>query len=217
LVKNFIHRWKEKEKQPSIVSRIKKIGQPSTSVKDQISLVTQRIDLQTKSLEIAEKRFETRDADIFNRVVKAISERDNPRANILATELSEIRKVEKMLLHASLALESVSMRLRTVSEMGDLVTALAPAASVLNTVRSEMCTILPEAGSELGNIGNLLTEIVSTTNQSSDVPVSVGVRVDSEAQMILQEAELAAEEKLKEQLPEITTRNTFKRAASIDA
>jgi division protein CdvB (Snf7/Vps24/ESCRT-III family) len=217
LVKNFIHSWKEKEKQPSIVSRIKKIGQSSTSVKDQISLVTQRIDLQTKSLEIAEKRFETRDADIFNRVVKSISERDNARANILATELSEIRKIEKMLLHASLALESVSMRLKTVSEMGDIVTALAPAASVLNTVRSEMCTILPEAGSELGSIGNLLTDIVATTNQSTDVPVSVGVRVDSEAQMILEEAELAAEEKLKEQLPEITTRNTFKKATSIDA
>ena len=45
-----------------------------------------------------------RDKEIFQRVVKAMTERDTARANILATELGEIRKVEKMLSHASLAL-----------------------------------------------------------------------------------------------------------------
>ncbi len=217
MVKNLLHKWKGKEKQPSLVSKIKGLGQPSDNIKDQIVQVTQRINIQTKSLELAEKRFQNRDADMFNRVVRAISERDNARANIYATELSEIRKVEKMLLHASLALESVSMRLTTVSEMGDLVAALAPAASVLSTVKSEMCTILPEAGSELGNIGNLLTEIVTSTNSSTEVPTDVSVKIDADAQMILQEAEIAAEKKLREQLPEINNRNAFKMATSLDS
>ena len=141
------------------------MAKPQENLKEQISLVTQRLDAQTRTLDAAVHRFEVRDADIFQRVVKAMTERDTARANILATELGEIRKVEKMLTHASLALQSVSMRLSTVSEMGDVVAVLSPAKSMLNNIRSEMCSILPEASQELGNIGNLLSDIVTTTNQ----------------------------------------------------
>ncbi len=202
MVKSFGSRWKSKEKDESVVSKITNIGKPSVSLKDQISVVSQRLDLQTKTLDAAVQRFEMRDAEIFKRVIKAMSDRDNARANILASELSEIRKVEKMLTHASLALQSVSMRLNTVSEMGDLVAILSPAKGVLNSIRTEMCGILPEASQELGSIGGLLSEIVTTTNQGTDIPMD-NARASPEAMQILEEAELAAEMKLKDQLPEI--------------
>jgi len=202
LVKSFGNLWKSKEKEESMITKITNIGKPSVSLKEQINVVTQRLELQTKTLDNAVQRFEMRDAEIFRRVVKAMSERDNARANILASELSEIRKVEKMLTHASLALQSVSMRLNTVSEMGDLVSILSPAKGVLNGIRTEMCSILPEASQELGNIGSLLSEIVVTTNQGTDIPVD-NARASPEALQILEEAEIAAEIKLKDQLPEI--------------
>jgi len=208
-------RWTEKEKEPSVVSKIKNIGKPSENLKEQISLVTQRLDVQTRTLDNAVKRFETRDADIFKRVVKAISERDNARANILATELGEIRKVEKMLTHASLALQSVSMRLSTVSEMGDVMAVLSPAKSMLNNIRSEMCSILPEASQELGNIGNLLSDIVTTTNQGTDMPVNT-IMASADALQILEEAEVAAENRLKEQIPEAATGIAINKRTSIE-
>ena len=204
MVNRFVDRWKDKERPTSVVFKIKNVGKPSENLKEQISGVTQRIDSQTKTLDNAVARFQRRDTDIFNRVVKALSERDEARANILSTELSEIRKVEKMLSHASLALQSVSMRLSTVSEMGDLVTALSPAKNVLNDIRSEMSNIFPEASQELGNIGNLLSDIVTTTNQSTSMPVDIG-KATPEAGQILEEAESAAKKKLEEQLPNITT------------
>ncbi len=216
LGKRFVDRWKDKESESSLVSKIKSIGKPSENLKQQISLVTQRLDTQSKTLDNAVQRFEIRDADIFRRIVKALSEHDEARANILATELWEIRKVEKMLMHASLAMESVSMRLNTVSEMGDLVTVLGPAASVLNNIRSGMCTVLPEASQELECIGNLLTDIVVSTNQSSEMPLNVG-KASAEAEKILQEAELAAEKKLREQLPEAAAGNALKKRTSIEA
>jgi division protein CdvB (Snf7/Vps24/ESCRT-III family) len=148
--------------------------------------------------------------------VKALSERDKARANILASELWEIRKVEKMLMQESLALESVSMRLSTVSEIGDLVTVLAPAASVLNSIRSGMSTILPEAGQELENIGSLLTDIVTSTNQSTEMPVNIGT-VNADAEKILEEAELAAGNRLKEQFPEVATGVAISKKTSIEA
>ena len=217
LVKKFLDKWKDKEKeQPSLSTKIKSIVKPSENVKDQINLVIQRLDVQTKKLDIAVKRFENRDAAVFQCVVKALSDRDKARANILASELWEIRKVEKMLMQESLALESVSMRLSTVSEIGDLVTVLAPAASVLKNIRSGMSTVLPEAGQELENIGSLLTDIVVSTNQSTETPMNIG-RVNEEAEKILAEAELAAENRLKEQFPEAATEVAISKKTIIEA
>jgi division protein CdvB (Snf7/Vps24/ESCRT-III family) len=216
LVNHFVDRWKEKEKQPSIASKIKNIGKPSESLKQQINVVTQRINVQTRKLDTAVKRFESRDAELFKRVVKALSERDTARANVFASELSEVRKVEKMLMHASLALESVSMRLNTVSELGDLVTVLAPAASVLNNIRSGMSAVFPEASQELENIGGLLSEIVTTTNQSTGMPMNVNT-ANLEAEKILEEAELAAEKKLRNQFPDVADGAAVHERTSVEA
>jgi len=204
LVDQFVDRWKEKEQQSSIVSKIKEFGKPSNGLKQQINTVIQQIEVQKLKLNNASSRFEKRDATLFMRTVKALSEKDTMRANVLAGELAEIRKVEKMLMHATLALESVSLRLNTVSELGDIVTVIAPAADVLNNIRSGMTGIFPEAGRELENIGTLLTDIVSTTNQNTGTPVNIG-NASAEATKILEEAEAAAEKKLKEQFPEIST------------
>lgn len=216
MVNRFVDRWKEKEKQPSIASKIKNIGKPSESLKQQINVVTQRINVQTRKLDTAVKRFESRDAELFKRVVKALSERDTARANVFASELSEVRKVEKMLMHASLALESVSMRLNTVSELGDLVTVLAPAASVLNNIRSGMSTVFPEASQELENIGGLLSEIVTTTNQSTGMPMNVNT-ANAEAEKILEEAELAAEKRIRDQFPDVAAGAAMRERTSVEA
>ena len=143
----FVDRWKKKEEQPTLVEKVKSVVKPQENLKEQISPGHPTHRRPNQNLDTAVQRFQSRDADIFNRVVKAFSERDEARANILATELAEIRKIEKMLTHASLAMQSVSMRLNTVSEMGDLVAVLSPAKSVINSVRSGMCDILPEASS----------------------------------------------------------------------
>lgn len=217
MVRGFTDRWKPKEtEEQSLVSKIKNVGQPSVNLKDQITMVTQRLDIQTKTLDAAVLRFQNRDAEVFNRIVKAMSQRDQARANILATELSEIRKVEKMLSHASLALQSVSMRLSTVSELGDVVAVLSPAKSLLNNVKTEMCSIMPEASQELGNIGNLLSEIVTTTNQSNDMPTNT-VMASADALQILEEAEVAAESRLKDRLPEIGFEHNVQKKTSLEA
>jgi division protein CdvB (Snf7/Vps24/ESCRT-III family) len=212
----FINKWKEKEETPSVISKIKNIAKPQENLKEQIGMVTQRLDAQTRTLDDAVHRFEMRDKEIFQRVVKAMTERDSARANILATELGEIRKVEKMLSHASLALQSVSMRLSTVSEMGDLVTILSPAKGMLNSIRSEMCSILPEASMELGNIGNLLSDITATTNQGADEPVNM-IMASADALQILEEAEVAAENRLREKIPEAAFGAAINKRSSLEA
>ena len=217
MAKGFTDKWTQKEKESSVVDKIKKVAAPEVSLKDQITSVTQRLDMQTKTLDGAVLRFQNRDAEIFNRIVKAMANHESARANILATELSEIRKVQKMLSNASLALQSVSMRLATVSEMGDLVAILSPARGVLSSVRTEMCSIFPEASEELGTIGNLLSDICTTSSQDLNVPDAV-VAPNTEALQILEEAEIAAERRLNQQLPEVElpSENNIRRRTSIE-
>ncbi len=212
----FINRWKSKEPEPSLTTKIKNISKPQENVKDQINMVIQRLDVQTKTLDTAVQRFQNRDAVLFQSVVKAIANRDTPRANIYANELGEIRKVEKMLIQESLALESVSMRLRTVSEVGDLVAVLAPAASVLSTVRSGMSGILPQASQELESIGSLLGDICNQTSQSSDSPVNIAA-ANEDALAILAEAEVAAEKRVRDQFPEVSSEIAMNRRESMEA
>ena len=200
----FVDRWTEKSQNPSLISKITGVGKSSQGLKKQIKIVLQRIEIQKQKLNNAQSRFEKRDATLFKRTVKALSERDTMRANVLAGELAEIRKVEKMLMHSSLALESVSLRLNTVSELGDAVAIIAPAAGVLNNIRSGMAGVFPDADRELESIGTLLTDIVSSTNQSTGTPVNIGT-ASLEAEKILEDAEEAAERRLKEKLPEIST------------
>ncbi len=198
-----LFRWKQNGEKETVVSKIVNATKSQESIKEQIVNVTQRLDAQTRTLDAAVKRFEMRDAEIFKKVVRAMENREHARANIYATELSEIRKIEKMLSHASLALQSVSIRLNTVSEMGDLVTVLSPASTVLNSIRSEMGNIMPEASQELGNIGGILSEICSTTS-SQYTDNSINVRAaNEEALKILEEAEVVAGNRLKSQLPEM--------------
>lgn len=212
----FISHWKSKEqKESALTSKIKSIGKPVENVKDQINMVIQRIDNQNRSLDAAIQRFQNRDVAIFQSVVKAIANRDQARANIYANELGEIRKVEKMLIQESLALESVSMRLRTVSEVGDLVAILGPASSVLNTVRTGMSGILPQASQELESIGRLLGDICTQTSQSSEPPVNLGT-VNEDALAILEEAEVAAEKRIRDQFPEVGTEVVMNKRASVE-
>ena len=217
MARSFVKNWKNNDGDDSLVSKIKNVAKPSEgNLKQKIADVTQRLDSQTKSLDSAVSRFQSRDKEIFGRILKAMSQRDKARANILATELSEIRKVEKMLSHASLALQSVSMRLSTVSEFGDIVAALNPARAVLGTIKTEMCTVFPEASQELGNIGNLLSDICSNTTQDMSMPADLSAST-SEAMQILQEAEFAAEKNLRESLPELDLSRPMQRKTEMES
>ena len=201
--KGFISRWRKRKEPPSLTERIKSVGSSPGSLKQQITDVIRQIDIQVAKLDRVGRRFGKRDSTIFKRVVQALSERDTARANILASELSEIRKVEKMLMHAKLAMESVSMRLNTVTELGDIITAIAPAANVLGNIQSEMADVFPEADYELENIGGLLNEIAVSTTQTSGMSVNAEA-ANTEAEKILEEAEKAAEEHIKQQLPDVS-------------
>jgi len=165
-------------------------------------MAVRRLDLQIQKLDQAGERFSKRDQSIFARIVDAYTKHDMARANVFASELAEIRKMEKMIMHARLALEQIGLRLRTVSELGDVVSTLGPAVSVLNAVKTGMANMFPEAERELGQIGDILSGIIMEAGQNTGFSMNFETS-NEDAQKILTEAATVAEQKIKEKFPEL--------------
>jgi division protein CdvB (Snf7/Vps24/ESCRT-III family) len=198
----FAKRWEESSEQQPFATRVKESLRPPGPLKPRLDMAIRRIELQVQRLDQANERFSDRDKKIFARIVEAYTKHDMARANVFANELAEIRKMEKMIMHGRLALEQIVLRLRTVSELGDIVTTLAPAVSVLSSVKSGMTAIFPEAERELGQIGNMLNGIMIDAGQSTGLTINFE-SANEDAQKILTEASSVAEQRIKEKFPEL--------------
>jgi division protein CdvB (Snf7/Vps24/ESCRT-III family) len=198
----FAKRWEEAPDQQPFATKIKESLRPPGPLKPRLDMAIRRIELQVQRLDQASDRFNERDKKIFARIVEAYTKHDMARANVFANELAEIRKMEKMIMHGRLALEQIVLRLRTVSELGDIVTTLAPAVGVLSSVKNGMAAIFPEAERELGQIGNMLNGIIIDAGQSTGLTINFD-SANEDAQKILAEASSVAEQKIKEKFPEL--------------
>jgi division protein CdvB (Snf7/Vps24/ESCRT-III family) len=200
LTAKFTKKWGKGYKEPAIKERIKEAVRSPEPLKPRLDLAVRHIELQIQKLDKATNRLTERDKSIFNRIVKAYSKHDMPRANVFANELAGIRKMEKMIMHSRLALEQIALRLSTVSELGDVVTTLGPAVGVLRSVRDGMSAVFPEAERELGQIGNLLGGMITDVGQNTGVSIDFETAND-DAQNILDEAATVAEHKINEKFP----------------
>lgn len=198
----FAKKWGEGIDETPMSTRIKEAVRPPGPLKPRLNYAIKGIELQIQRLDKASTRFSERDTSIFARIVKAYSKHDMTRANIYANELAEIRKMERMIIHARLALEQIVLRLSTVSELGDVVSTLAPAVGVLRSVKNGMAAVFPEAERELGNIGNLLSGIIMDAGHNSGMNINFETASD-DAQKILTEAATVAEQKVKEKFPDL--------------
>jgi division protein CdvB (Snf7/Vps24/ESCRT-III family) len=125
----FANRW-EKSSDPSFAVKVKDAVRPPGPLKPRLDAATKGIEMQIQRLDQASHRFQDRDKTIFNRIVDAYAKHDTARANVFANELAEIRKMEKMIFHAKLALEQITLRLKTVTELGDVAITLLPVVGV---------------------------------------------------------------------------------------
>ena len=202
LSERFGKKWESRREEQPFTSRIKEAVKPPGPLKPRLDFAVRRIELQTQKLDQATERFSQRDKSIFARIVDSYTKHDTARANVFANELAEVRKMQRLIINAGLALEQIVLRLRTVTELGDVVSTLGPAVGVLRSVRAGLASVFPEAENELGEIGNLLSGIMIEAGQSSGMTLNFDT-VNEDAQGILTEAATVAEQRMKEKFPEL--------------
>jgi len=143
-----------------------------------------------------------KDSALFNKIVAATQKHDSARASVYANELGELRKMNRMVTQSRLALEQINLRLNTISDMGDIITTLAPATSILSGMRQSLSGLVPEAESGMSEISSLLGGILVDAGSVSGSSIDFGV-ANEEAESVLSEAAAVAESRMQGTFPEI--------------
>ncbi len=200
---NFGEKW-VREQKPGMGDKVKEAIRPSGPLKPRLEDAVRAIQTQVARLDATCTKLKERDAAIFNKVVTAIQKHDTQHASVYANELAEVRKMNKMVTSSRLALEQIVLRLNTVTELGDIVVTLAPAMSVIRSVKSGIISVLPEAEREINEISGLLSSILVDAGQTSGASLNFEA-ANEDAEKILAEASAVAEQRMKERFPELPT------------
>ena len=105
---------------------------------------------QISKLESISFKMQEKDQLIFKRVVQALRSHETQYVKALSGELSEVRKMNKMISSARLALEQVELRLNTINELGDVVVVTLSPMSVMKGIQGGLSCMVPEADHSFG-------------------------------------------------------------------
>ena len=197
----FAGRW-EKQNSQSLGNKVRESVRNPGPLKPRLDLAVRQIQVQVAKLDSTSSKLRERDNAIFNKVVVSLQKHDSQHASVYANELAEIRKMNKMVTQAKLALEQIVLRLNTITELGDIVVTLTPAMSVMRSVKRGLAGVLPEAEGEIGEISGLLSSILVDAGTVGGYSLNFEA-ANEDAERILAEASAVAEQGMKEKFPDI--------------
>ncbi len=199
---SFASNWQRKEKSPGFVDRLRGSTRPSTPLKTQVEEANRQVRILISQLDNTVNRIKQRDSTIFKNVVSCLAKHDTQHASIYANELSEVRKMGKMVTQAQLAMEQISLRLGTINDLGEIASTLAPAVSVIRGMKDDLRMALPEADAEIGEISGLLSSVLVDASASQGISLNF-TAANEDAQKVLDEAASVAEERMQADFPAI--------------
>ncbi len=199
---SFSSRWQRKDQGPGLVDRLRGTVRPPTPLKSQIEQANRQIRLLISQLDGTVNRIKQRDSTIFKNVVSSLAKHDMQHAAVYANELSEIRKMGKMVTQAQLAMEQISLRLGTITDLGEIANTLAPAVSVIKNMKEGLSNALPDADREINEISGLLSSVLVDASTSGGISLNFDA-ANEDAQRVLEEAAAVAEQRMKDSFPEI--------------
>src|SRR2546426_1703333 len=186
---------------PSLTDRIREAIKP-TPMKQRIQFASHKLRLQTTKLERSITQMESRDQTLRDKCTKALEARDTQTATVFANECVQIRKLIKTSLRSQISLEQALLRLDTVEQFGDMVHSMGSVRGLLGTVRGELEGKLPEISTGIHDIEDSLENLTTEIGEVGDADGTYVLPSDDSAR-VLKEADLMAEQKMREKFPEI--------------
>ena len=180
---------------------------PQEPLKPRIEEAQSKLQIQLSKLEKISAKLREKDNVIFKRVVHSLQNHDSHYAKILSNELSQVRKMTRMVDSAKIAFEQIQLRLNTMTELGDVVVTLSPAMSVIKGIQGGLASMMPQADQSFGQISDLLGNIMSESGQltatAAAAPEITNTGLNEEAMKILEEASTMIEENTKSKFPDL--------------
>jgi division protein CdvB (Snf7/Vps24/ESCRT-III family) len=171
---------------------------PNFPVKPRIESVMNDTQLQISKLDVKISKMKGREETLFIKVVDAMKSHDIAHTKILSFELAQLRKNQRTLNQARIALEQVSMRISTIHVLSEIMKTLEPAMSPVKGLKSDFEISVPSTDTELNYMQMLTASILSDSNQNNEIDI-IGMNIaelseNDDIGHIINEASEVAEE-----------------------
>ena len=177
---------------------MEKSGQFYYDVNNAVSV----INAQISNLKSIDSKFSNMDVSFNSKIAQNIKLGNNALANVMANELSAIRRLRKNTQNASLALEVVAIRFSTMTEFSMMMDTINPTVEMLTDIQKDLSKVVPSATDVLSQVHSISSDVLV----NSDINVNgekISSVVDKDALLILNDVQNNLEDEAKEKLPEI--------------
>jgi division protein CdvB (Snf7/Vps24/ESCRT-III family) len=175
------------------ISPLKLFTGRSGGYKVKIASALREIETQRRELENMRGRLGERRQRLFETTVRALQDKNRSKATIYAGEHAELRKVIRVVEASELALTQVSLRLQSMTEIGDAMMHVNVAFRSLKNVSKTMEGVMPALDDASSNINSTLTETMARMGQLSP-SISVDVRTENSEDLVEQARRFADEQ-----------------------
>ena len=148
-----------------------------------------------------EKKLASIEACYFDQITSNIKSGNNSRAKMLATELSNLRRLRRSTQHTNIALEAIVIRFSTINEFAMILDTIDPTIDMIKGIQTELSKVIPAASVALSEVSTVTTDLLLNVNVKADARISTPV--DADALSILNEVEGMLENEAKAKLPEV--------------
>ena len=177
---------------------MEKSGQFYYDVNNAISV----INAQISHLKSIDTKFSAMDTNFSSKIAQNIKLGNNARANVIANELSAMRRLRKNTQNVSLALEVVAIRFSTITEFSMMMDTINPTVEMLVDIQKDLSKAVPSATEVMSQVHTLSSDVLINSNINTDVG-KIGAVVDNDALSILSDVQNSLEDEAKEKLPEV--------------
>lgn len=177
---------------------MEKSGQFYYDVNNAISV----INAQISHLKSIDTKFSAMDTNFSSKIAQNIKLGNNARANVIANELSAMRRLRKNTQNVSLALEVVAIRFSTITEFSTMMDTINPTVEMLVDIQKDLSKAVPSATEVISQVHTLSSDVLINSSINADVG-KIGAVVDQDALSILSDVQNSLEDEAKEKLPEV--------------
>lgn len=167
----------------------------------QITSATGVVYNQLGRLKLLDKKFSSTEAYYLEQIISNIRSGNNARAKILATELTNLRRLRRTTQHTGIALEAIVIRFSTIHEFAMILDTIDPTVEMIKSIHYELSKAIPAASQVLSEVSTVTADVLISANIKADARISTPV--DADALSILSEIEDRLEDETKAKLPEV--------------
>jgi division protein CdvB (Snf7/Vps24/ESCRT-III family) len=174
----------------------------SIPLKPRVDAVMDQVNSQVSKLDTILNEIKTKDYETFRSMLSSVKDNNTLNSRISLSNLAQIRKLIKIVSLSKVVFENLNIKLSKVSSIIDLISILSPGIALVKNVRSSLISYIPESRYEISSISDLIGGILVDAGQIGSYIINFET-ANEKASYLINEASLIAEQKIKEEFPDL--------------